>query len=119
MAKFSEGIRKAVFVRQHGRCAMCGMALNELLEETEMNQIEFHHVVPQGAGGLDEADNCVALCTYTLKGAKDGCHFRAHTEGNFRRGTVAPPDMFRFSHGHEYSGHKEWLKRIRIAFPLA
>jgi hypothetical protein len=119
MAKFSETIRKAVFVRQHGRCAMCGNGLNELLEETEMNRIEFHHVVPQVAGGLDEADNCVALCTYTSTKSKDGCHFHAHAEGKFRRGTVAPPNMFKFSHGHDYSKHMEWLKRIQIAFPLA
>jgi hypothetical protein len=119
MAEFSEGIKKAVFVRQHGRCAMCGMLLNRLLRRTAMNHIEFHHVVPQVAGGQDEEDNCVALCTYTSKGSKDGCHYRAHTDGYFTRGTVAPPDMFKFSHAHEDAAHKEWLKRIGIAFPLA
>jgi hypothetical protein len=119
MPSFDEKIRKAVFIRQHGRCAMCGYGLNELLEETEMSHIEFHHVVPQVAGGLDDEDNCVALCTYTSPKSKDGCHYRVHTEGRFKRGTVAPPKMFEFSHGHDDARHQEWLKRMRNAFPVA
>ncbi|WP_354115443.1 HNH endonuclease signature motif containing protein [Bradyrhizobium sp. LA7.1] len=81
-----------------------------------MNSIGFHHVVPRVTGGLNEEDNCVALCTYTSAGSKDGCHYHAHTEGNYRRGTVAPPEMFKFSHGHDYASHKEWKKRMQI-FP--
>ena len=109
MAKFDELVRRAVFVRQKGRCASCGMKLNELIETTAMNWIEFHHVRPAALGGDKDEDNCVALCTYTSPGAKDGCHYHVHEEGQFKGLVAAGPEYFKFSHGHEYAKHDVWV----------
>lgn len=109
MRKFDESVKSAVFVRQKGRCAFCGFGLNELLEDTEMGLIEFHHVQPQSAGEANNTDNCVALCSYTSSRAKDGCHYHVHQGGRFRGGGVADPEYFKYSHGHESAAHDVWV----------
>jgi len=113
---FSPGVRAAVFVRQKGVCAFCGIGLNKLLENTEMPYIEFHHVQPKAAGGKGDADNCVALCTYTFSRSRDGCHYHIHEEGRFKTGGVADPEYFKYSHGHEGAAHSCWVDRWRMAY---
>jgi 5-methylcytosine-specific restriction endonuclease McrA len=110
---FSENVKSEVFVRQKGRCALCGDGLNELLEDTAMQAIHFHHIHPKSADGDDSAWNCVALCSdrYPAKGAssKDGCHYRVHADGRYKSGFVADREMFVFSHGHEDAVHEAWV----------
>lgn len=109
---FDEPVRANVFVRQRGMCAFCGMSLNELLEETAMDWIEFHHLMPPRLGGRNDADNCVALCTYTSAKdkTKDGCHYHVHQRGRFA-GAVAGPRDFKFSHAHEQAARDAWILR--------
>ncbi len=118
---FSETVKEEVFVRQKGRCAGCGRFLNQLLRNTPMQSIQFHHVVPKKYGSDDSALNCVALCTDTdpSRGdsSKDGCHGRAHAEYRYTSGAVATPEFFPYSHGHEGSAdHLEWARRMSERF---
>ncbi len=119
MTKFDESTKAEVFVRQKGVCAFCGEGLNELMESTEMNSIEFHHVQPRSVGGRGDSDNCVALCTYTSKKSKDGCHYHVHEQGKFRGGGVADPEYFEYSHGHEAANHMAWVLRWRKIYGYA
>ncbi|MDC8771739.1 HNH endonuclease [Roseateles albus] len=113
MAKFFKDVKARVFVRQKGVCAQCGFGLNELIEETEMNSMHFHHVQPQALGGGNDEDNCVVLCSDTYRKAKDSCHYHVHEEGNYRGKVVAGPDTFSYSHGHESANHMAWVLRWR------
>ncbi|MDR3100266.1 MAG: HNH endonuclease [Paraburkholderia sp.] len=119
MSAFSEEIMRKVYVRQKGRCALCGRSLDWLLKNTAMHSFQYHHVMPRMTGGKDAEDNCVVLCTDIdpVKGdsSKDGCHYRAHADGKYRSGVVAGPEMFAFSHGHEYARHELWIRRVRQA----
>jgi hypothetical protein len=111
MAGFSESVKRQVFARQHGRCAFCGEGLNDLIENSEMNSMHFHHVRPYQAEGGDEEDNCVALCSTSYRGARDGCHYHVHEEGRYGKGGVANAMEFDFSHGHDSAKHDNWLVR--------
>ena len=44
-----------VYSRQNGRCAITGQLI------TNIDQIDFHHVIPRSSGGEDNADNLVAI----------------------------------------------------------
>ena len=112
---FSESVKAEVFVRQKGRCALCVDHLNQLIEETAMQAMHFHHVHPKSVGGNDSSLNCVALCSDRdpAKGdsSKDGCHYRVHANGRYGCGGVADRAMFIFSHGHEDAKHLEWVRQ--------
>ncbi len=99
MSAFSESVMAAVFARQRGKCAFCGRSLNQMLRDTAMNAPEYHHVQPQSAGGADDADNCVALCTYSSRDdkTKDGCHYHIHQRGYYA-GAVPGPEVFKFAY---------------------
>lgn len=120
MSAFAEKIMATVYVRQKGRCALCGECLQWLLENTAMHSFQYHHVRPRMLGGDNSEDNCVLLCTDTdpVKGdsSKDGCHYRVHADGQYTTGVVAGPEMFAFSHGHEYARHDLWVCRVRQAY---
>ncbi|MFN6994640.1 MAG: HNH endonuclease [Aquincola tertiaricarbonis] len=113
MTTFDKQVKAAVFARQKGVCAFCGWGLNELLEDTEMKSVEFHHVQPQRERGANDADNCVVLCSYTSLRAKDGCHHHVHEGGRFRDGVSADPEYFKYSHAHETAAHDAWVLRWR------
>lgn len=115
--EFSEPIERKVFLRQQGRCAVCGHDLNMLLRNTDMEAINYHHVVPAACGGDASEENCVALCTAS-KGTHRyySCHYRVHAEGRYRSGMVAPPEYYEYSHGHNKLGHEAWVKRMHSRF---
>ena len=81
-----------------------------------MNWIEFHHVQPDARGGRTEADNCVALCTYTSPRAKDGCHYHVHESGRFKHGVTPDPEDFPHSHGDGKASHDAWVLRWRARY---
>jgi len=92
-------------IRQWGRCAACGDAL-EGWEES-------HHVIPNRAGRMADPDdaflrsaaNCVVLC--------DSCHAAAHSHGAYSTGAVAPPGWYRYSHGTAgHASHLAWRRRL-------
>jgi hypothetical protein len=116
MTKFKESVRGRVFLRQKGVCAQCGFGLNELIEETEMNSMHFHHVQPESLGGGDEEDNCVVLCSDSYRKAKNSCHYHVHQEGYYRGKVVAGPETFSFSHGHESANHDAWVFRWKKTY---
>lgn len=111
MGTFSETVRRTVFARQKGACAVCGRLLNALMEDTGMRQVEYHHLVKASYGGADTAENCVALCTNTTRGAGDGCHYRVHQNGLYR-GVAAPPTYFPQSHGGNVTDHRLWARKL-------
>lgn len=82
--KFSTNTKTAARLRQKGRCGICGEKLDDLWEEA-------HHLRPHSMGGRDHVDNCVILC--------DQCHHRAHYDGRYRNGFVAPRSYFRHFYG--------------------
>ncbi|MEE9270673.1 MAG: HNH endonuclease signature motif containing protein [Candidatus Krumholzibacteria bacterium] len=116
-SRFSQETMREVFVRQQGKCAVCGYDLNQLLEETAMDAMNFHHVIPRSAGGDARPDNCVVLCTGTKGTNRDHCHYRVHSEGRYRTGAVVPPDYYEYSHGvRRHRDHERWVKRMSGRF---
>ncbi|WP_165977118.1 HNH endonuclease [Nonomuraea diastatica] len=53
-------VKRAVFFREHGKCAMCGRDLSNLLDVLPSEQ--FDHVVPLADGGLNDITNIQLLC---------------------------------------------------------
>ncbi|MEU4664190.1 HNH endonuclease signature motif containing protein [Micromonospora chalcea] len=52
--------RRAVFFRDHGRCAACGTDLSGLLDALPHEQ--FDHIIPLARGGLNDVTNLQLLC---------------------------------------------------------
>jgi hypothetical protein len=52
--------RRAVFFRDHGRCAWCGTDLSGLIDALPSSQ--FDHIIPLAAGGLNDVTNLQLLC---------------------------------------------------------
>ena len=107
---FSKEVKNKAFFRQWNFCAICGKNLINLVDHA-------HHVIPNQLGRkghredewIKEVDNCVILC--------EQCHLRAHQDGKFRNGAVAPPDYFIYSHGkNSKAAHQAWVTRIRIRY---
>ncbi|MFL9920380.1 HNH endonuclease [Paraburkholderia fungorum] len=117
MSAFTETVMRKVYVRQKGRCALCGENLQWLMENTAMHSVQYHHVLPRMLDGEDSEDNCVVLCSDTdpVKGdsSKDGCHYRVHADGRYRSGVVAGPEMYIYSHGHEFAKHQLWVRHVK------
>ena len=63
-ANVSNHTRKAVYARDHYRCALC-----------DSNRgIQIHHVIKRSQGGGDQPDNLITLCMYchaVIHGATD------------------------------------------------
>ena len=55
LRKFSAKIKRAVYERQHHKCAICG-------QEFDFKQMEGDHVKPWSEGGKTTSDNCQMLC---------------------------------------------------------
>ncbi|MEV1168142.1 HNH endonuclease signature motif containing protein [Nonomuraea sp. NPDC049784] len=53
-------VKRAVFFREHGKCAICGKDLSGLLDA--LPQEQFDHVVPLADGGLNDVTNIQLLC---------------------------------------------------------
>ncbi len=53
-------VRRAVFFREHGRCALCGLDLTGLIDALPKDQ--FDHIVPLSKGGLNDVTNIQLLC---------------------------------------------------------
>jgi 5-methylcytosine-specific restriction endonuclease McrA len=82
--KFRDTTKDEARFRQYGNCGLCGDNLDW--------QEEFaHHVHPDALGGSNDVENCVILCR--------PCHERAHCDGRFRSGIVAPRRYFRHWYG--------------------
>ena len=62
-----DDIEQAVFEQQHGKCLMCGSAIQQ-----------YHHIVPKSKGGSENLKNRVGLC--------DSCHTKVHTDSKFAAG---------------------------------
>ena len=58
-------VKRAVYIRDHGRCAFVGSNGRRC---GERGFLEFHHVIPRAAGGLATADNTSLRCR-----AHNGC----------------------------------------------
>jgi hypothetical protein len=99
---FSGGVKKIARLRQDGMCAVCADPLDDIYEHA-------HHVIPNQSGSaanqdhewLKLIDNCVILCEL--------CHDRVHADGHYRKGAVAPPAYFKYSHGENKAEHVKWL----------
>ena len=108
--EFSETVKREVLGRQQALCADCGMNLQ--LD----GEIHYHHVIPNQSGDptvaldsfLRTAINCVMLCK--------PCHDAAH-DFNFRDGPVAPPRVFKNSHGGDHVDHTTWAKDLAARKP--
>jgi 5-methylcytosine-specific restriction endonuclease McrA len=53
-------VKRAVFFREHGKCAYCGFDLSGLLDALPGEQ--FDHMIPLAAGGLNDITNIQLLC---------------------------------------------------------
>lgn len=103
---FEKSVRDEARFRQWRLCALCGDSMDD-------DEEHAHHVVPNQSGNaldlshvwLASAENCVVL--------HQPCHDRAHENGRFRLGGVAPPDYFPHSHGNNIPAHKSWAKEFR------
>ena len=59
-ARISNTTRKAVYYRDHYRCALCDST----------KYIQVHHAIPRSLGGSNDVQNLVTLCST--------CHAMAH-----------------------------------------
>lgn len=59
-ANIDRKTRKAVYERDHYRCALCDSP----------KYIQVHHAIPRGQGGSDSMQNLITLCQV--------CHANAH-----------------------------------------
>lgn len=53
-------VKRAVYFREHGRCASCGRDLSGLIDSLPAQQ--FDHIVPLASGGLNDVTNIQLLC---------------------------------------------------------
>ena len=83
-SEFRQSVKSQARFRQWGHCGLCGNSLDSLYEHA-------HHVRPVASGGTATVENCVILC--------DTCHYRAHADGSYRSGIVAPQDYFEYFDG--------------------
>jgi 5-methylcytosine-specific restriction endonuclease McrA len=77
--------KRAALLRQHNRCALCGVHIHTLGEAGRPihrfgEGARAHHVKHVKFGGDSSLDNCVIIC--------ESCHYSVHEGGNFRHGTV-------------------------------
>ena len=59
-ANISNAVRKAIYRRDHYRCALCDSS----------DGIQIHHAIPRGQGGNNTPHNLITLCWR--------CHAEAH-----------------------------------------
>ncbi len=65
MRKRNQTLRKKAFKRDNFTCRKCG------LEDKECEFLEAHHIIPLYAGGLDNLDNLITLCSDCHRYAPD------------------------------------------------
>ncbi|MGN0964433.1 MAG: HNH endonuclease [Dysosmobacter sp.] len=53
-ANISNAMRKAIYARDHYRCAICDSARG----------LQIHHVIPRSQGGSNRPENLITLCMY-------------------------------------------------------
>jgi hypothetical protein len=101
---FTETVANEARLRQNGKCACCGMSLDDVMENA-------HHVIPNQSGEaknpdhawLMKVENCVILC--------EDCHYRVHQDGRYQNGAIAGPDYYPYSHGRKNSReHGAWAQ---------
>ena len=54
-------ISKAIYVRDHGCCRVCGRETKRL-SENPLLRAQCHHIVYRSAGGGDHSDNLINVC---------------------------------------------------------
>jgi 5-methylcytosine-specific restriction endonuclease McrA len=59
--QFSPEVKKAVWVRDGGRCRHCGISDDEAMRRYG-EHLHYDHVVPFSRGGSDSEQNCQLLC---------------------------------------------------------
>lgn len=106
-----------LYRRQDGQCAVSGDPLNESAEP--------HHVVPANHNGVrneetnefvqNYSQNCVLVnreCSLDQgQGLDDASpHLVAHG-GNYRNGAAMTHADFKYSHGSDVAGHREWAAK--------
>lgn len=60
-AGFSSEVRKAVWLRDNGRCRHCGIADTEAVVKYGTH-LHYDHIVPFSRNGADTEQNCQLLC---------------------------------------------------------
>jgi hypothetical protein len=127
--EFPKSVKDAAWIRQDGKCAICGESLEAILKgevsstgvwetdeeyfDEDNDSIEAHHIVAvQSAIAnntediiLRSVDNCVYVCKR--------CHTNAAHGGNTREGGMRPPEEYRYSHGGKNNAQRlVWLADI-------
>ncbi len=75
-ASIDRNTRKAVYRRDHYRCALCDSPKN----------IQIHHVIPRSHGGaLNSEDNLITLCQH--------CHMLAHGQAPTNEYWASPEEI--------------------------
>ncbi len=103
---FTGTVKTAARLRQSEKCALDGLSLTDEYENA-------HHVAPKQSGDEGNSNhdwigteiNCVVLC--------EQCHKVAHEDGKWKKGTVAPPTYFPYSHGGDKSKHETWATELQ------
>jgi 5-methylcytosine-specific restriction endonuclease McrA len=88
--EFTRTTKDQAFLRQKGRCAMCGGYLPKLYDWYGEGSAA-HHIRRVADGGSRHLDNCVILC--------ETCHLQAHDWGKFRRPIEILRKEFRYLTG--------------------
>lgn len=96
--RLDENLRRAVILRDDGRCRECGK---------ENCRLEVHHITPRRAGGRDTISNLITLCPY--------CHNRTNgREEPFAERYYAMIHSNGNNAGLQYASHvmagKMWLR---------
>lgn len=103
---FKDSVKTAARLRQNELCALDGLSLTDEFENA-------HHVAPKQVGDekneshnwIAEEINCVVLC--------EQCHKVAHEDAKWKKGTVAPPTYFPYSHGGDKKKHGAWATELQ------
>mgnify|MGYP001610016970 CR=1 FL=1 len=86
-----------LLARQNGRCFICGGECN----------LEIHHLIPRGSGGINHLYNCILVCGPTF--IKTSCHFKIHHAS-----------MSQYSKYKKYicNGYFKWFKLKKIVMEI-
>lgn len=107
-SNFSRPTKDAAFVRQQGRCAMCGKDLWNWLISSG-NMWEAHHIRRDADNGVSTIDNCVILCTNDEDSSND-CHFKAHGY-NYRMPFILDTSKYKYFEFNFLTGKYKGLKK--------
>lgn len=96
----SKRLRVQVLKRDQARCVLCGRSPADNVDV----QLQLHHVIPWGKGGLTEARNLLTLC-HTCHGGLDPHH------DEFLRRFVEKGEATGHTYAEELFGYRQALRR--------